>query len=585
MLDSTSSDDGHSISAVAAGRSFVEKTSLYLTSSVVQLGAALVDAAGASFDKLQTSTTVRTYVLEDVVVDADTLIVFKDGRPIRDTVYMVPPDEAASTVVRPGVNTTLENFTRPVLAYNRMTHSYHHWITQCLSTIAWATRFGPTPDVHLLLPRLEGWQEATLRAAGFAAPRLSFVKGQQYRFSRLEYCEFLNGSANFGLCRTVQEVADKILQGGNLAPAPRNAIYVADSRFHYGSLSNHEKVAALMRRYGVTVVNPAELPLAERAKLFHAARLVIGPHSDGLTDVIFCRPGATFWELMPSHYLNACYNRLAQSGGVHYWGDALPSEAGRDWTIDLNFLETRLSAIANFVEHGSVAESRPSTRVQSSPLDELLGAFQNLGDNCEFGVVQREGNIEPLGLLRFAGFLGDPAPRLGMTISALQRGFADLGQPDKVRIEKGRGLNPEGDLVVKDLGYQLFYHSVLPEGETDPDRLRDREVKRLQLLRRKLLQDLGSGRFIWVWRSEFTVSPDQLSPLLDVLRSYGANTLLWVVEADSSHAEGTVERLSGGLLKGYVDRFAPYENAMDVSPISWFKLCQNAYELWQANRG
>ena len=38
------------------------------------------------------------------------------------------------------------------------------------------------------------------------------------------------------------------------------------------------------------------------------------------------------------------------------------------------------------------------------PLNEMLLEFESLGDNCEFGLVQRHFGAEPISLLRFAGF-------------------------------------------------------------------------------------------------------------------------------------------------------------------------------------
>src|SRR5690242_4928537 len=40
----------------------------------------------------------------------------------------------------------------------------------------------------------------------------------------------------------------------------------------------------------------------------------------------------------------------------------------------------------------------------SGGLGQLLRKFESLGDNCEFGLVQRKAGIEPVYLLRFAGF-------------------------------------------------------------------------------------------------------------------------------------------------------------------------------------
>lgn len=55
---------------------------------------------------------------------------------------------------------------------------------------------------------------------------------------------------------------------------------------------------------------------------------------------------------------------------------------------------------------------------------EILGQFESLGDNCEFGLVQRIGGIEPLGLLRFAGFHIPVEYRLNRLLDALERGFS-----------------------------------------------------------------------------------------------------------------------------------------------------------------
>ena len=54
-----------------------------------------------------------------------------------------------------------------------------------------------------------------------------------------------------------------------------------------------------------------------------------------------------------------------------------------------------------------------------------------------------------------------------------------------------------------------------------------------------------------------------------VLNRYGPATLLWVVRAERDRPSGTVEVLMPGLMKGYVDRFAPDDNAHDLSFDGW----------------
>jgi hypothetical protein len=124
-----------------------------------------------------------------------------------------------------------------------------------------------------------------------------------------------------------------------------------------------------------------------------------------------------------------------------------------------------------------------------------------------------------------------------------------------------------------------MYHTFIREGDSDPKAIHDAEVKRLGFLRRKLLDDLAKGEKIWVWRSHVTSHIDQVRPLLDILRRFGRNTLLWVVEADDQHAAGTIEALDGDFIKGYVRRFAPYSNATDIHLASWLDVCWRAHQF------
>lgn len=79
----------------------------------------------------------------------------------------------------------------------------------------------------------------------------------------------------------------------------------------------------------------ASWSVAEQARLFRSARLVIANHGAGCTNVVFCEPGTHFVELPP--VLFPCYRNLAQRSGLHYHsvplGSTLPlvRYLWRDW--------------------------------------------------------------------------------------------------------------------------------------------------------------------------------------------------------------------------------------------------------------
>ena len=95
---------------------------------------------------------------------------------------------------------------------------------------------------------------------------------------------------------------------------------------------------------------------------------------------------------------------------------------------------------------------------------DLVLQFESLGDNCEFGLVQRKAGAEPLGLLRFSSA---PLPRL---VRALRERFDGLTDPANVRLSSakgeypittGSGANVDGSLSEPDFVWALDDRSLI----------------------------------------------------------------------------------------------------------------------------
>ena len=205
-------------------------------------------------------------------------------------------------------------------------------------------------------------------------------------------------------------------------------------------------------------------------------------------------------------------------------------------------------------------------------LTELATRFESIGDNCEFGLVQRRCDTEPLGLLRFSGAFSHDIVR------GIEQGFDGIGEPADIapRLEGKAGRR---EYMIHERKYGLVYHSFVYEGERDPDLLRQQEATRLKFLRRKFVEEMEAGEKIFVFRREGAVPEAEIMPLFLALNREGPNTLLWVAPEEPGHPSGTVEVLMNGLLKGYINRFAPGDNAHDFSFEGWVALCANAYLL------
>jgi hypothetical protein len=195
--------------------------------------------------------------------------------------------------------------------------------------------------------------------------------------------------------------------------------------------------------------------------------------------------------------------------------------------------------------------------------------FESIGENCEFGLVQRRCGAEPLGLFRFSSA---PFPKL---VKALRARFEGLGKPNNLEIQ----VSDNGrEYMVLDKCFGFLFHAWVLVGEMEPSEIAARETRRLPLLIRKLIEEMTLGDKLFVFHGMTPLTLEEARELAAALRDYGPATLLWTELADDDHAPGTVEFIEPGLLKGHMDRFAPGENAHDLSLDCWVTLCKNAVQ-------
>ncbi len=199
---------------------------------------------------------------------------------------------------------------------------------------------------------------------------------------------------------------------------------------------------------------------------------------------------------------------------------------------------------------------------------DILRAFESLGDNCEFGLVQSSLGVEQLGFFRFNSVSADALLRV------IGNGFADFDNFSGPEIE----IACNDELIVHIPDYGFRYHTFYRKGEADIDRLRRQQTRVTQYLARKFREDLCAAEKIFI-RKSATASIGEITALHAALRRHGDATLLWVTLAGDGRA-GEVEVLEPGLLKGYIDCFSAYKDATAAS-FAWFEICRAAHALWR----
>jgi hypothetical protein len=295
-----------------------------------------------------------------------------------------------------------------------------------------------------------------------------------------------------------------------------------------------------------------------------AQRLVVGVRNQGIAQISVARGGALGFHLPAALVATPGPIRLLF---VH-------PDFRRPMTLHGGSDDRELSFSVRSLRLSRVLPRPAPPRAPPVPsAEQMIIRFESLGDNCEFGLVQRRLGAEPLGLLRFAYI------ELPLLLRGLRCGFEGLGDPGATEVTiEGK----DREFVVRESVYGMTYHTFQYEHQHSLDEVRKQQATRLAFLKRKLMEDIGNGEKIFVLKRTPALRPEEVLPIYTILNELGCNWLLWMVPADAAHPPGTVEMLLPGLLRGYMDRFAPSENAHELSMPVWTAVCQ---AVWAAVGG
>jgi len=201
----------------------------------------------------------------------------------------------------------------------------------------------------------------------------------------------------------------------------------------------------------------------------------------------------------------------------------------------------------------------------------VLQRFESLGDNCEFGFVQRANGYEDGGLLRWS------ISPLDKLILCLDTNFKDFYLFDN--------LEPSAPDMVRDTGTGLMFHTQMHsiDGQFVLSRAARREIyakekSKMDHLLDKFRRRMQEPGTICVYKRNSGVSDSDAKRLQQSLNTQGSSVLLLVRSTNDPARWSTVEQSSPGFFVGLIDGFAPYFAANQVSIRIWNLLLQKTYD-------
>jgi Flp pilus assembly protein TadD len=224
-----------------------------------------------------------------------------------------------------------------------------------------------------------------------------------------------------------------------------------------------------------------------------------------------------------------------------------------------------LGELGRFEEAEALSRPAALRQANNTELTSLMLEFESLGDNCEFGVVQRYYGAEPLGLLRFTA----TPPQL-LTAALLNR-FAGVGAPENTTLHV---YNDE--YLTNDTRYHMAMHTFIRAGNDDREKRFVNICRRLEFLREKLIRDLELSEKHFVYGCRHRLPDSEIVAMWQAMRRYGQNRLLFVHPANETELPGTTRLLERDLIIGCLDRLSVEQPSFDL----WFHLCRQAHDYW-----
>ncbi len=215
-----------------------------------------------------------------------------------------------------------------------------------------------------------------------------------------------------------------------------------------------------------------------------------------------------------------------------------------------------------------MASPQATPDVAVEPTLELLDKFENIGFDCEFGLVQRQLRLEPLSLLRWAG------SSLRGLIKAFEQDFDGLGDASRTSMEIR-----QGEYVYGSREYEMILHTFIREADADRDTLFKTLCQRMAFLRRKFLEDLSDARKILVYKASSELNDQLMERLFQATRRLGPNRLMVVkVEEVDVHDPCWLQPMHDGLAVGYRPLVPNRPDEWKLLQKSWISLCEMAQQ-------
>lgn len=198
-------------------------------------------------------------------------------------------------------------------------YSYYFWMFDVLARIEFLRRNDIQSDRYVLSSITRAFQEETLLKLGVTREKriicdnLTHIQGLELIVTPLVAD---TGITPKWACDFLRE---EFLQKPGIKPSQDfKRIYISRADAKRRQVKNEQEVMDFLKSYGFACLLMDGLSVAEQAKIFSSAEMIISPHGAGLTNLIFSKPGTKVIELFSPFWVRHTYWWISQYGDLDY---------------------------------------------------------------------------------------------------------------------------------------------------------------------------------------------------------------------------------------------------------------------------
>lgn len=221
------------------------------------------------------------------------------------------------------VYTPALRISRPVFwSFNILHRVYHHWLVNCLSSLAALEQMGLENELPIVMPKLSSWQKESLSAMGVSSEQIIEVGNEPILLEKVFWSDFCSANdlqwvhpAGHAFVRRRALAAVQASHGSSETGQPHEKLYISRLDTKKRWLVNERALADALEKEGYVVVVGSELSFLDQVRLCHNAKAIVALHGAGLTNGLFCRPHTKVLEIFPENFFHAGPVRACQMAG------------------------------------------------------------------------------------------------------------------------------------------------------------------------------------------------------------------------------------------------------------------------------